>query len=239
MNPLTTRFLSTFNQIEKHLYSITKTQQHTPFSGVVERAATQSAVIRQLKSILKDFADLRNVLVHQYDSEKEIAIPSVEAVADLEDLAEKLLSPPTLLSLFAMQVEICHSTDPVGTAAKKMHSHSFSQLPVYENDRMIGLLTAETIARWLAVRLEGDIGMLEEEPINKVLPHQENQSYHVLMGREATVFDALEEFEKSLHSGKSLDAIVLTHSGKATEAPLAIITISDMPKLVKAKGKWV
>jgi hypothetical protein len=54
------------------------------------------------------------------------------------------------------------------------------------------------------------------------------------MGLSTTVYDALEEFDKSLHSGEFFDAIILTNGGRATEAPIGIVTVSDMPKLVRA-----
>ncbi len=74
---------------------------------------------------------------------------------------------------------------------------------------MVGLLTGETIARWLATRLEGRIGFLEEEPVDRVLKHQEAAGY-ILVGKTATVFDGLKAFDQSLHSGTSLQAITET-----------------------------
>jgi predicted transcriptional regulator len=115
-----------------------------------------------------------------------------------------------------------------------MRARSFSQLPVVADKKITGLLTAETIARWLAARLEGGIGMLEEEPVRNVLRHQEKTRNHAIMSRFATVYDALEEFDKSFHFGESLDAIILTHNGRVTEAPTGIVTAFDMPKLASA-----
>jgi hypothetical protein len=44
----------------------------------------------------------------------------------------------------------------------------------------------------------------------------------------------LSAFDDHLHSGRSLDAIILTHNGRETEAPLGIVTVSDMPRLLGA-----
>jgi predicted transcriptional regulator len=233
MNTLTSRFLSAFARVERYLKTVTNQDHYLTFAALLEEAADESAVIRRLTSTLKDFADLRNVLVHRYDQAKEIAVPSEETVAHLEAIVATLSSPPSLGSLFKGPVEMCRPDEPVGTAAKKMHAHSFSQLPVIANKKIIGLLTADTIARWLATRLEGGIGMLDEEPVEKVLRHQEKTRNYAVMGLSTTVYDALEEFDKSLHSGEFLDAIILTNGGRATEAPIGIVTVSDMPKLVQ------
>jgi predicted transcriptional regulator len=188
----------------------------------------------QVEGVLKDFAGLRNVLVHRFDHEKEIAFPSEETVAHLEAIVASLTSPPRLDSLFRGLVEICLPDESVGSAAKKMHTHSFSQLPVIAGKRIVGLLTADTIARWLATRLESGIGMLKEEPVEKILPHQEKPRNYAIMGLSATVYDALEEFDKWLHEGESLAAIILTHNARSNETPIGIVTVSDMPKLVQA-----
>jgi CBS domain-containing protein len=234
MNPLTSRFLSAFNQVERHLRGQAEGDQFTTFATLVDRVAQSNKAVRVLKAALKDFADLRNVLVHRYDQTKEIAIPSEEAVTRLEAIAGSVLAPPRLASLFRGVVETCSPADPVGAAARKMRERSFSQLPVYEDNRLVGLLTAETIARWLAARLDGGIGMLEEEPVAHVLGHQEKTRNHMLMGQAATVYDALAEFDEALHAGVTLEAILLTNSGQPIEKPLGIITVADMPQLVRA-----
>lgn len=237
MNTLTSRFISTFTKVERNLKSITKKDNFATFAVLIDKAAERSAVVRTMKGTLKDFADLRNVLVHRYDREKEIAIPSEEAVVHLEGILASLTSPRKLASLFRGPVEVCQLDEPVGWTAKKMRAGSFSQLPVIAGQRIAGLLTSDTIARWLATRLDGGIGMLEEEPVEKVLPHQEKTRVHVLMDRSATVYDALETFDKSFRAGESLDAIILTNSGRATDAPLRIVTVFDMPQLVReARG---
>jgi predicted transcriptional regulator len=114
-----------------------------------------------------------------------------------------------------------------------MHDNSFSQLPVHDGERLVGLLTGETIARWLAARLEGGDGILLEEPVDKVLEHQEEAGY-VLVATTVTVFDGLTAFDQSLRSGAALQAVIVTANGKATETPLGIVTPSDIPGLVRA-----
>ena len=67
----------------------------------------------------------------------------------------------------------------------------------------------------------------------KVLEHQEAASY-ILLAKTATVFDGLAKFDHSLHFGISLQAIIVTANGEATESPLGIVTPSDIPGLVRA-----
>ena len=64
--------------------------------------------------------------------------------------------------------------------------------------------------------------------------HEEGTHAYVVMDRDATVEDALTAFDDHLHSGNSLDAIILSHSGRGNDQPLGIVTVSDMPRLLGA-----
>jgi CBS domain-containing protein len=196
MDELSSRFLDDFTAIEKHLRTLLNAERHKTFNELVEKAARVDKGVRRLRGQLKDFGELRNFVVHEYRRDQPTASPSAHAVERLQAIRDELLSPPKLIDLFRPPVETCALTDPVGAAARKMHDGSFSQLPVYEGDRLFGLLTAETVARWLA----GGLGLLEEEAVEIVMRHEEGTHTHVVMGRIATVEDALTAFDEYLRS---------------------------------------
>jgi hypothetical protein len=99
---------------------------------------------------------------------------------------------------------------------------------------LIGLLTFETVARWLAGQLADGQGILEERPVEEVMKYEEGTHTYAVMGRLATVDDALFEFDDHMHAGKMLDAIILTENGNKRERPLGIVTATDQPKLRSA-----
>jgi predicted transcriptional regulator len=233
MHELTSRFVSAYNRIQKRLEAIVGPADYLPFARLVDKAASRNSAVRQFKKRLKSLADLRNVLVHDHEDQKELAVPTERTVLGLEALAATITSPPPLLSVASKNVHSCRPSDPVGSAARVMHDNSFSQLPVHDGEKLVGLLTGETIARWLAARLEGGVGILEEESVDKILEHQEVAGY-ALMEQNATVFDGLKEFDRAMHSGTTLQAIIVTAHGRGTEAPLGIVTPSDIPALVRA-----
>lgn len=73
-----------------------------------------------------------------------------------------------------------------------------------------------------------------EEAVEIVMRHEEGTHAYAVTDRDATVEDAVAAFDDHLHSGKSLDAIILTHSGRGTERPLGIVTVSDLTRLLGA-----
>lgn len=234
MDDLSSRFLDAFSGIEKHLWRLVNADRYTRFNELVDKAASSDRIVRRLRAHLKDFGELRNFVVHEYRRDVPAAIPSLHTVEQLIAIRDELLPPPKLINLFRKRVETCAATDPVGIAAKKMHDGVFSQLPVYDGNMIIGLLTAETVARWLAGCLASGLGILEEETVDKVMQYAEETCNHTLMGQGGTVFDALAAFDEFFQSGASLDAIILTANGRNTEAPIGIVTVADMPQLHRA-----
>jgi CBS domain-containing protein len=234
MDEPSSHFLDAFTAIEKQLRTLLDADRHMTSYEMVAKAAKADKDVRRLRSQLRDIGELRSFVVHEYRRDQPTASPSAHAVERLQAIRDELISPPKLIDIVRHPVETCAPTDPVGAAAWKMHDGSFSQLPVYKGDRLIGLLTAETVARWLASRLAGGLGLLEEEAVEIVMRHEEGTHTYIVMDRDATVEDALTAFDDHLRSGKSLDAIILTHSGKGSERPLGIVTVSDMPKLLGA-----
>ena len=94
---------------------------------------------------------------------------------------------------------ICSPSDPIGVAAKKDADGSFSQVPVYPGNTLMGLLTSETVAGWLAAQLADGQGILQERPVQEVMRHEEGNAPYVVMGRTATIDDALAEFDDHMH----------------------------------------
>ena len=109
-----------------------------------------------------------------------------------------------------------------------------SQIPVYAESQFVELLTAETIARWVAHELSSGLGLLEEASLRAVLEFTEDAEHYAFLARVATAFDALAAFDDFAQQGKYLDAILITNSGKRDEKPLGIVTTFDIPTLIAA-----
>ncbi len=236
MHERTSRFLSAFGKIEAHFREAAGRPEHADFPTLLRQVSNTDAAARRFRKALLDFARLRNVLVHDYDHADELAIPNESSVVTLETIHRALVAPARIETLCSRSVAVCRPDEPIGDAAERMRAGSFSQMPVVDGPRVAGLLTSETIARWLAARLFGEVDILEEEPVSAVMLHQEKTRNHVFLGRQATAADALRAFDKALHQGEPLDAILITQSGKPTESLIGIVTTTDLPALIRAIG---
>jgi predicted transcriptional regulator len=112
-----------------------------------------------------------------------------------------------------------------------MYHHRFSQMPVYSRDRLIGLLTAETFARFVAASSNELAVSHLETPVSEVLPHEEDPRHYEVLSRSATTTETLALFDAYEAEGKYLDAIIVTRTGRRTERPTGIVTVFDVPKL--------
>lgn len=233
--PTTRRFLVAYAGIETRLRRIVRSDRRMMFGDLVTEAARIHAAVRAYATDLKEYGDLRNAIVHERGDGRAIAEPYEGTVRRLEAIRTLLDTPALALTVVRVpRVETCGPRDSVGAVAGRMLNGSFSQLPVYDEGRFLALLTAETIARWLGSRLASGIGLIAEESVGSILPFAENADNHRLLPRTATVYQALELFDRYARDGKSLDALLITHEGKDTDKPLSIVTTFDIPTLVAA-----
>lgn len=228
------RFLAAFSGIERRLRELAGADRSASFYALVDRTAQRNRAVRQFSTDLKEYADLRNAIVHERGDGRPIADPYEATVVAIEEIRNILDDPPRVLRVLKVAVEACRADDPVGRAARQMYEGNFSQLPVYDDGALMALLTAETVARWLAASLEDGGGLVEEAPVREVLRYAEDPDNYQLLTREATIFDALRLFDEYSERGKSLDAILITHAGKRDTKPLGIVTVYDMPRLLAA-----
>ncbi|MEM7336627.1 MAG: hypothetical protein AAF490_31395, partial [Chloroflexota bacterium] len=101
---------------------------------------------------------------------------------------------------------------------------------------VMALLTAETIARWLASEIKNEIVSLDETTIEDTLAFTEDEDHYCFLSRDSTFYDALEQFNQFAARGKSLDAILITHSGAKDQKLLGILTTYDIPRLLEGVG---
>lgn len=225
-------FLRSFAAIEQHLRVLTGAGRTQPFYALVERAARRVPAVARLHNDLKEYADLRNAIVHERGDGRLIAEPTAAAVEELARLEQLLLQPPTVLPLFQQTVQSLDEQQPVAEAVTRMAAGSYSQLPVTRGGRFVALLTANTVTRWLGACVADDLFSLQETRIATVLQHAEHDDNHLFVGRDSDLFAVLDAFEDYERRGRLLDAVLISERGRPDEALLGIITLHDLPRVL-------
>jgi hypothetical protein len=89
------RFLSAFSRIEQHLWKITRSSKQDTISTALSCSVSHTT-IKGFSDDLREFADLRNAIVHEHGGGYAIAEPHPETVDRLEQI-EKFISYMTFL----------------------------------------------------------------------------------------------------------------------------------------------
>jgi len=227
-------FLASFSKIERRLRGLAGAEgahRHRTFLELVTACEGKHTVVRRHSTDLREYADLRNAIVHERSDGHVIAEPNERAVRSIAQIAALLCSPPPALPIASTPVLTLPSSEPLAHAVSTMAQKSFSQIPVVDANQCVGLLTATTIARWLGAHVSDDIVSLGETTVRTVLSHQEHRPNHAFLGRKAVLYDVLDAFEGAMHTGRPLDAVLFTDTGRATEKLLGIVTLSDIPEV--------
>lgn len=226
------KFINAFNDIEHFLKKKLELTKEISFYSMLEKASLDDSIISRYKDDLKEYADLRNAIIHERGGGSVIAEPNEYAVKNIQRISGLIIDPPKVFPYFKRKVFTISLTDPVGKALKIMFDNSFSQLPISKGDKFYDLLTNNTISRWLGSCVDEDVFSLNDTEVNEVLKYTETPDSYFFLNRDASLAEAMEKFQYFEASGKPLDAILITQSGKPTEALMGIITPSDISKIL-------
>lgn len=227
------KFIRSFNVIEHRLRKITKKGKDEGFYTLVDAAAKNNSIVRRFTDDLKEFSDLRNAIVHERTDSHVIAEPNQRTLKEIKQIKSFLNDPPKVIPMFKTDVLTFSVKDPIAKAVRILYEKSFSQCAIYKGTELLGILTSNTIARWLGVCVDEDMFSLEETSISTVLEYTENPNNYSFLKRDATIFDALETFHDFEKNGINCDAILITQSGKQDERLLGIITTWDITKIFR------
>ena len=225
------RFVKAFTSIEERLRQRARVDGKLGFKHLVDRLAAVDPLIAHHELDLKEYAELRNAIVHD-GTGLRLARPYAGTVHAIERLDQIIARPPTAAEALGRQTVKYISTErPIREPVELMFKHSFSQMPAYENGVLVDVLTTETIVRWMAASTTSEAPDLER-PVREALKAVEDLEHFRVLPKTATTSEVVEVFREFERLGKYLDALVITESGRSDELPLHIATLFDMPKLL-------
>jgi predicted transcriptional regulator len=228
------KFIRAFSDIETQLKRIVDVDigERVDFSILLNRTKSKSRLVQSIYKDLKGLAKIRNFLVHELEKKDAIEL-SDETIKQIEKFAALLMNPPKVDRFFQNNIVYCNVYDSVDSVLYKMKEHDFSQVPVYNGIDFFGLLTTNTVARWLTEQLTKNGIINHEDQINQVMLSEEYTDNYQFVDRNINLFDIAEIFKNNLKSTTKLDAILITETGKSSQKLLGIITWYDLSRIYK------
>lgn len=222
------QFIHLYNRLSDHLRQTTDADKRASFAEMVNRAAQKDAAVRAVENQLKEYADLRNAIVHHRDYPATIiAEPSEAALLEFTAIVEKALAPRRLLPTFRRSVQVFSTGERLVEALKYMRDHDYSQVVVRDSDGL-ALLTVEGVARWLEQQADAESIGIAEATVGDAFAHEVPDTF-TLMSGERTLFEAQEAFAAILGRRQPrLFAILITQNGRPDEPLHGIVTPWDL-----------
>lgn len=219
------RFIDAYNRIDKSLHNRFGFKPSMSYSDAVRRAAAVNSVVRKYEDDLIDYGRLRNAIVHKSNSKVTIAEPHDDVTERFEHIAEILEKPP-LASTIAHAAATVKRDMPLVDAIKIMDGRGFSNMPVIDGGKIVGILTNKTVVAFLAAH----IGSMDEACAAATVGDalDGSGSYYAVM-RDCPVDDVLAAYEKN----RKLVMLIVTRGGTADGDIIGVITPSDLVTVSK------
>jgi len=221
------RFISAFNALDLHLQSALNMDSGASFRSMADIFARRHPWFREAEQ-MRIFASVRNVIVHdKIEPYQYPCVPTPELVAAIEAVLERVAHPHRAIPTFKREVVTVGPDETLSAVLRLIHHLEYSQFPVRDaaSNRFLGLLTENTITRWLARTTATAISLIEfdEVLVRTVLTHCEKRSNYQFLAENSPV----EEIVYLFHENIYLEAVLITPHGQEHEPLSGIVTRGD------------
>ncbi|WP_079528194.1 CBS domain-containing protein [Halobacillus hunanensis] len=224
---LVERFELAFNQIHQHLKEMNRFPKNDNFAELLNHSKDRG-VIREFYDVLRQYAKLRNAIVHERVRDGYyIASPHVEVVEELEQIKQTLDQPPLGLDVATRPVMFFYEETELLHVVEAFRKHGVSQFPIYRDGAFVGLLTDAGIVRWLGESVESGAVAVDHVTVGDVLRHEKVHNVE-FVSETASVFELEDLFESSHGDGEKLKAVMITEGGDRDGKLLGIVTLLDL-----------
>ncbi len=222
------RFIAAYNNIDYSLRTIYNFKRSMSFSDVIRRSVVLNSVVRKYEEDLIDFGRLRNAIIHNGNSKYIIAEPHDDIVDKIERLANIITEPPEAIDRVGNKEVITINSDmKVGEAIELIYRTGYSNLPTYEEDRLVGILNGRKLINVIGKKIGEGMNIQEfftEYSVGDIINEMGDDYYFILANEKLTVDEAMNSFENN----RKLLIILITKGGKETGKPLKIISSADI-----------
>lgn len=225
------RFLNAYATIEHEMERMLKIKDHRRFFELVDKSARINPLIERYRFDLKEYSELRNAIVHDRSGGEIIAVPTDDVVNKIERIAALLIEPPKVSPLFLKEVLTLSIDYPVARAIREFSRMSYTQAPVLDGQKMVGLLTSNMIVKWMGICLIDDNQDIDLNvtTVLDVINRAGHENDYEIVSVNHSLFSIPDLFYQWQQKGYKLEAVLITQHGQTDEKLLGIITNRDLP----------
>ena len=222
------RFLNAYNSIDHSLRNQYNFKRAMAFTDMIRRCVIINSVVRKYEDDLIDYSRLRNAIVHSGNESDIIAEPHTNVVEKLEHIAKLICTPPRAVdSICKKDVLIVNARDTVKSVVETISKSGYSNLPVYENDKLIGIANGQRLLDAIGKAMLNNRKIDEfckTMTIGEIVSNQISDTYYALADENITLEQALNTFYRN----RKVLVILITKNGSDFEKPLGIVSVADI-----------
>lgn len=227
------QFLDDFVKLEMYLKKYLNNPK-VGFVQMVHMAAKTQATIKRHSNDLIEFAQLRNAIVHNRIGEDEaIAEPHDRVVAIMDRIVEQVTEPKRVRH-FCKDKPVYYAAphDNLATVLLHQQKYNYSVVPIYDGQHYVGMLHYRLYQRLLERYAYKNL-KLDEMLVEDVLEFYEKDD-RVMFFSENTELDIIVDRIMQLsEKGRTIIAIIVSKSGHLNDVPVGIITMADLPRIIR------
>lgn len=228
-------FLTVFNNIEATIRRILKAKPSDSFTWMVRLCEKKQIITPSQSDTLQAAANLRNSITHgSYHNGEPVADPREDIINDITAIYEFLTDPPLALSVLPQKDVVTFAPDTsVRDVLTALRNTRFSQFPIYDGRNFVGILTANSIAKWLAEDILDD-GELSAISVQDVLNLAHDSQRVEFLPRTATSYHVAETLMRTSNKHRAPRIVLITEHGKKDQKPLRVVSEADVALLLES-----
>ncbi len=231
------RFLNIYNQLDDYMRHLLDQDSKVSHIFLIDTLAKKSNLFRHYRNDLKEFAELRNAIVHNThfcdNRYGEIIAEPHDVVVDLyEELLEKIMKPIVAKDIYRKitdkMVLTANLDDKIIDIIKKMYNKSFTCVPILQNYKLIGVFSENVLLSLIAQKDVCDFNRLKIKDILKLIDIRSHHGeYFAFCKVKDNIFDVKSLFQNNKNK-KRLEMVFVTGNGKENEDILGVISAWDL-----------
>ncbi len=227
-------FIQTYNELDKEVKKVLKVDTYMSHVKALDILAKKSDLISRNLDILKQYARLRNCIVHDTVSgtQEPIAIPLQEVVERYKNILNRFKNPLTVhdICTHRSKLLVASPNSLVIDVMEAMENLLISRVPIIEKENVIGLFNGNVLIYYLASTkkclISNSTVMSELKDFTNLECHRKEQFDFV--DKTLNIYDAQKYFKKRNKNNHKLVALFITSDGTRKGKLLGVLTEWDL-----------
>lgn len=225
------QFITLCNRLNDLLVDTFHLSKHTTLGQAIRQTRYKDPMIKRFYDDLIDYADLRNVLVHNKQGNVYLAEPNVDVLKTLEHVIRVIDNPKKVKDYFLSDVKTLTSDMTLLDVMTMIKQYRYSHYPVFEKDTCIGILTDNGIVHYLADHNLSETSYKDVD-VKMLLASDDHHQAFKCISKEHVAYTLLEELDIHEHT---LKVFLVFHqlSDQSRDGLVGMVVPKDLFKVVK------